>query len=65
MKHACKIFKSKEPVRNCWNMLPALGCCFYQAAQKLSLVTSLRRPKNLTLGLIYFFMVFSAFPFSL
>src|SRR5580700_10662804 len=32
--------------------------------QKLSLVTSRRRPKHLRLGFVYFFMVISAFPFS-
>jgi hypothetical protein len=38
---------------------------FLQSAQKLSLVSSLRRPKNLSFGLIYGFKLISTFPFSL
>ena len=41
--------------------LLALACRYYQALQKLNLVTSLRRPKHLSLGLIYIFMVVFAF----
>ena len=45
--------------------LLALACCHYQTFQKLSLVTSRKRPKHLRLGLVYFFMVMPTFPFSI
>jgi hypothetical protein len=60
---AAAISRNEESVQQLsQRSLPHL---FLQSAQKLSLVSNLRRPKNLSFGLIYGFRLISTFPFSL
>jgi len=59
------VYEGKESVRNSYTHAPCVRLVITSLVQKLNLVTSRRRPKHLSIGLLYFFMVNSAFRFSL